>query len=671
MYWDNPNFDWAAWAESREDFDNGASFNWDDPMSNFDTTEYMWYMNYNLRFIFTNEFEEDGRHWACDSWDNCVYLDVETQQLCDWNLDCYAPEEYYEAYFSFDDDTYTDVVSDLIGEVWGSGLGWCQSDLDEEAEAYSIEECWTACINNFGDSILAVDYNPNDGCYCQSSCDCLTEVGDEDIVLMVSEHLWNLPEICEGEEWNFREELFIEFAYQMQDSLASQDLYYDSEEEFYAELMPIFEEKWEELGVNEDTEDWQGTWDLLWAPVMDEFGVNLENWNYGADFDWEDWRSNFDMEEDRWYEHYDMSVIFPSPWNHEGIEYVCDFDDNCWYFNYDLQEACDMDGNCYTPEEALRVYFEGDLENWNYGADFDWEDWRSNFDMEEDRWYEYYDMAVIFPYPWNHEGIEYVCDEDNECWYFNDESREACDFEGNCYTPEMALEVYFEGVQENWNWGDDFDWTDWRSNFDMTEDGWYHNYDMSIIFPYPWDYEGYEWQCDENDECWRFDDETQEACNFYHSCYEPEEALKIYFEGKIDWNEGADFDWEDWRSNFDMTYDGWYEYYEWNIIFSTNLDVEGLAYVCDDEGICVYYDQDEELVCFLDDDCFEPYEALEIYFEHEEIEHFGISHGTMPVWCSSDLDEEPEQEAYSVEECWNACVDTFGYELVAVDFAQD
>jgi hypothetical protein len=341
-------------------------------MSNFDTTEYMWYMNYNLRFIFTNEFEEDGRHWACDSWDNCVYLDVETQQLCDWNLDCYAPEEYYEAYFSFDDDTYTDVVSDLIGEVWGSGLGWCQSDLDEEAEAYSIEECWTACINNFGDSILAVDYNPNDGCYCQSSCDCLTEVGDEDIVLMVSEHLWNLPEICEGEEWNFREELFIEFAYQMQDSLASQDLYYDSEEEFYAELMPIFEEKWEELGVNEDTEDWQGTWDLLWAPVMDEFGVNLENWNYGADFDWEDWRSNFDMEEDRWYEHYDMSVIFPSPWNHEGIEYVCDFDDNCWYFNYDLQEACDMDGNCYTPEEALRVYFEGDLENWNYGADFDW-----------------------------------------------------------------------------------------------------------------------------------------------------------------------------------------------------------------------------------------------------------------------------------------------------------
>jgi hypothetical protein len=43
----------------------------------------------------------------------------------------------------------------------------------------------------------------------------------------------------------------------------------------------------------------------------------------------------------------------------------------------------------------------------------------------------------------------------------------------------------------------------------------------------------------------------------------------------------------------------------------------------------------------------------------------------MPVWCSSDLDEEPEQEAYNVEECWNACVDTFGYELVAIDFAQD
>jgi hypothetical protein len=94
---------------------------------------------------------------------------------------------------------------------------------------------------------------------------------------------------------------------------------------------------------------------------------------------------------------------------------------------------------------ALEVYFEGEKENWNDGADFNWDDWRSNFDMEGDKWYENYEMSVIFPHESVEEGITWSCDEDNECWTFFDETEEACDREFNCYTPEAALEVYFEG----------------------------------------------------------------------------------------------------------------------------------------------------------------------------------------------------------------------------------
>jgi hypothetical protein len=87
------------------------------------------------------------------------------------------------------------------------------------------------------------------------------------------------------------------------------------------------------------------------------------------------------MTGERWYKKYDFSFIFSSTWDHEGYEFVCDEEDSCWTFIEDTEEVCDIDWNCYYPEEALRIYFEGDKENWNHGQDFNWDDWRANFDM--------------------------------------------------------------------------------------------------------------------------------------------------------------------------------------------------------------------------------------------------------------------------------------------------
>jgi hypothetical protein len=97
--------------------------------------------------------------------------------------------------------------------------------------------------------------------------------------------------------------------------------------------------------------------------------------------------------------------------------------------------------------------------------------------------------------------------------------------------------------------------------------------------------------------------------------------------------------------------------------------------MCDDEDVCSYFEISTGLVCIPDMDCYEPADALDIYFsyvnEEFDSQEIGISHGIHPSYCASDLDEEPEQDVYSVDECWSACIDTFGYEIVAVDFAYD
>jgi len=67
--------------------------------------------------------------------------------------------------------------------------------------------------------------------------------------------------------------------------------------------------------------------------------------------------------------------------------------------------------------------------------------------------------------------------------------------------------------------GQDFNWDDWRSNFNMDYDGWWYNYDMSIIFPIQWEENGLTWMCDEDYTCSYYDEYTQEVCIEELGCY--------------------------------------------------------------------------------------------------------------------------------------------------------
>ena len=109
------------------------------------------------------------------------------------------------------------------GQIWGSGLGWCMSDLDETPggdAVYGVEECWTKCVAYFSDyTIQAVDYNENESdgqrCWCQTSCDCMEDVGDDGVTLMTSA-TDPLPDTCQDSDSGmarFRPPLDYEIVY--------------------------------------------------------------------------------------------------------------------------------------------------------------------------------------------------------------------------------------------------------------------------------------------------------------------------------------------------------------------------------------------------------------------------------------------------------------------------
>jgi hypothetical protein len=146
------------------------------------------------------------------------------------------------------------------------------------------------------------------------------------------------------------------------------------------------------------------------------------------------------MTQDGWFDNYDWSYLFPNTFVEADIEYNCDEYDVCWYFVESTQEVCTYEDECFTPEAALEEYFAGE-----WDMEFDWDNWESEFDMTIDGWFDEYDWSYLFPITFVEGDIEYNCDEYDVCWYFVEDLREVCTYEGECFTPEAALEEYFSG----------------------------------------------------------------------------------------------------------------------------------------------------------------------------------------------------------------------------------
>ena len=79
---------------------------------------------------------------------------------------------------------------------WGfQSSNYCYSELnDNVGRAKSVGECWDMCEAEYGQSLVAIDLDDGDNCYCQTDCQCLYGRGGYYVATRRS--ITELPEAC-------------------------------------------------------------------------------------------------------------------------------------------------------------------------------------------------------------------------------------------------------------------------------------------------------------------------------------------------------------------------------------------------------------------------------------------------------------------------------------------
>ena len=77
--------------------------------------------------------------------------------------------------------------------------GWCSSTLDEYAgDASNVQECWDKCWDAHGSSLMAVDLDLDNECYCQDDCQCLDLGHGGGYFIATDRDITELPGMCGG-----------------------------------------------------------------------------------------------------------------------------------------------------------------------------------------------------------------------------------------------------------------------------------------------------------------------------------------------------------------------------------------------------------------------------------------------------------------------------------------
>jgi hypothetical protein len=329
-----------------------------------------------------------------------------------------------------------------------------------------------------------------------------------------------------------------------------------------------------------------------------------------SEFNWDDWRSNFDLSDDYWFYDADLTVVFPHAVFADNVDWMCDENEVCYYFDASSYTVCIRGDECYSPEEALDNYFA--YINGEYDDHEEYDIFSEIIESMYMQMYEEFELQEIsvgsaeeweamfypvFEEKWDELVAVTSSDEVNLEW------QPTWDLVWQPIWDDLYDQFYsdeYEMTEDE----TDFNWDDWRSNFSIYE-GWFYDADMSGLFPYPMFEDNVDWMCDEEEVCFFFNSNEYQVCIRGDECYSPEDALDLYFahkngeyddheeydecwethnerdgetseercyalEGCIydseydhcysEWQEWDDheFNWDDWRSNFDTTYDGWF-----------------------------------------------------------------------------------------------------------------
>jgi hypothetical protein len=111
-----------------------------------------------------------------------------------------------------DEYDYTEDEAEFTGFNWGVANGYCtaENEIEISAVVYTPEECWTACVSEYGEMVLAIDFyyeeseNGEGECWCSDECNCLADAGIDNQVLVTADWLEELPQVCE--EYDYTED---------------------------------------------------------------------------------------------------------------------------------------------------------------------------------------------------------------------------------------------------------------------------------------------------------------------------------------------------------------------------------------------------------------------------------------------------------------------------------
>ena len=97
-------------------------------------------------------------------------------------------------------DSYSYSYSQSTLTEW-TERGWCSSGLDEHPSTgettISAEACWSACQEEHGDALVAIDWEAGDEeCYCQDACECMEDVDETTHVVITRDDITELPAVC-------------------------------------------------------------------------------------------------------------------------------------------------------------------------------------------------------------------------------------------------------------------------------------------------------------------------------------------------------------------------------------------------------------------------------------------------------------------------------------------
>ena len=148
--------------------------------------------------------EEWGSYCSCEDPDSCASAGGEP------NCQSFAPMAFkgnFTVEMCIDCSNFT-VADDLGWAPDGTmahshSMGWCYSELDDDIGCTaSPGDCWAMCEDAYGDDLVAIDWEHGE-CYCQNDCQCMENVGDNDVYLITRDSFAALPHECgpgEGED---------------------------------------------------------------------------------------------------------------------------------------------------------------------------------------------------------------------------------------------------------------------------------------------------------------------------------------------------------------------------------------------------------------------------------------------------------------------------------------